>query len=144
MEEEVFIYIPRRKMVGIVCFIVLLLLAVNLYLLTMPGSKWLYIPLFVLFGIFVFLVLPLLKNQKVMLSGRKLILFTFGKQNSLDLTKDLEEIVVHEDEIISYRFEKDGKYFQLSPSSYYEKDELKGNLESTLKRYNLAVRVVSR
>jgi len=144
MEEGVFIYMPRRKMVGVACFIVLLLLAVNLYLLTMSLSIWLLISLFVLFGIFVFLFMPLLKNQKVMLSGRKLILFTFGKKNSLDITKDLEEIVVHEDEVISYRFEKDGKYFQLSPSSYYEGEELKENLESTLKRYNLIVSVVSK
>lgn len=78
-----------------------------------------------------------------MLSGRRMVIFTFGQQNVLDIVKDLQELVVHEDEIVSFRFEKEGNYFQISPSSYFEKNELRTNLERTLKRYNLKVNVVS-
>jgi hypothetical protein len=69
--------------------------------------------------------MPFLKNQKLIVSGEDIDLFTFGRTNKLVFCKHLKEIVVKQNEILSYRFEKDGKYYQVSPGAYYDSEELK-------------------
>ena len=51
-------------------------------------------------------------------------IFTFGRRNELVFCKHLKQIVIKDNEAISYRFEKKGKYFQISPRAYYDDEEL--------------------
>lgn len=144
MEEDIYIFKPNRMSTGMLCVALIVMLAVNIYLLTEYNSIWLYVPLVVLSFAFVIFIFPVIKNQRIILSGKKMYLFVFGQPNEIDIEKDLKEVVVRRGEVVSYRFEKDGTYFQISPASYHDHMELKGNLEAVLKLYNISVRVVSR
>jgi hypothetical protein len=93
------------------------------YLLS-NGTLILYATLLFLVGLFIFLFIPLLKNQKVVIAGDEICLSTFGRINRLIFCKHINEIVVKDQEKVSYRFEKDGNYYQISPKAYYDSQEL--------------------
>ena len=116
---------PKRIGIGFWCSLIFLGILVNMHYLLNDSSLFFYIPLFFLIGMFVFLFVPFLKNQKLLISDKELIVFTFGYSNKLNFCMHLKEIVVKENEIVSYRFENNGKYFQISPEAYYENEELK-------------------
>jgi len=125
MDNEVHFFQPDRRRVGFWCAFIFLGIILNVRYLLGSGSVILYASLILLVGMFVFLFMPFLKNQKLIVSGEDIDLFTFGRTNKLVFCKHLKEIVVKQNEILSYRFEKDGKYYQVSPGAYYDSEELK-------------------
>jgi hypothetical protein len=125
MGNEVHFFRPDSRRVGFWCAFIFLGIILNVRYLLGSGSVILYASLILLVGMFVFLFMPFLKNQKLIVSGKDIKLFTFGRINSLVFCKHLKEIVVKQDEIVSYRFENDGKYYQVSPGAYYDSEELK-------------------
>jgi hypothetical protein len=88
--------------------------------------------------------MPFLKNQKLIVSGKDINLFTFGRINRLVFCKHLRELVVKQDEIVSFRFEKDGKYYQVSPGTYYDSEELKLLFNDLNKKCKGIVSIVQR
>jgi hypothetical protein len=88
--------------------------------------------------------MPFLKNQKLIVSGKDINLFTFGRTNRLVFCKHLRELVIRQNEIISYRFEKDGKYYQVSPGAYYDNEELKLLFNDLNKKCKSIVSIVQR
>ena len=125
MGNEVHFFQPDRRRVGFWCAFIFLGIIFNVRYLLGSGSVILYASLILLVGMFVILFMPFLKNQKLIVSGKDINLFTFGRTNRLVFCKHLKEIVVKQNEILSYRFEKDGKYYQVSPGAYYDSEELK-------------------
>ena len=142
MNEPDSIYKPILMPIGIISLIVLVMIVVNIYYLTVYLSIWLFILCILMCGVFIYFFMPIVKNQKLILNGRQLTMYSFGKQYNLDLKKDLEELVIENDEVISYRFQKDGMYYQLSPKSYYNGNELKDKLEDFYKKSKFETRVI--
>ena len=120
MGNEVHFFQPDRRRVGFWCAFIFLGIILNVRYLLGSGSVILDASLILLVGMFVILFMPFLKNQKLIVSGEDIDLFTFGRTNKLLFCKHLKEIVVKQNEILSYRFEKDGKYYQVSPGAYYD------------------------
>jgi hypothetical protein len=117
MNKKAYIFYPMRRQLGCCSGMIFLTILINTYYLIANNSRILFILLIVLSGIFIFMFMPVLKNQKLIISGEEVIIFSFGKKNSLKFSKDLEEIVVKENEIVSYRFNKKGKHYQVSPEA---------------------------
>ena len=144
MSNEVHFFQPDRRRIGFWCAFIFLGIILNVRYLLDSGSVILYASLILLVGMFVFLFMPFLKNQKLIVSGRDIKLFTFGRINSLVFCKHLKEIVVKQDEIISYRFENGGKYYQISPGAYYDSEELKLIFNDLNKKCKSIVSIVQR
>ena len=144
MDNEVHFFQPDRRRVGFWCAFIFLGIILNVRYLLGSGSVILYASLILLVGMFVFLIMPFLKNQKLIVSGKDINLFTFGRTNRLVFCKHLKEIVVKQNEILSYRFEKDGKYYQVSPGAYYDSEELKLLFNDLNKKCKSRVSIVQR
>jgi len=124
MCDKVIIFKPARLQIGFWCACILLGIIINVRYLLSNGTLILYVTLLFLVGLFIFLFIPLLKNQKVVIAGDEICLSTFGRINRLIFCKHINEIVVKDQEKVSYRFEKDGNYYQISPKAYYDSQEL--------------------
>lgn len=135
---------PARRQIGFWCVCILLGIIVNVHYLLSNGNLALYVSLVLLVGIFVILFMPFLKNQKVVVSGDEICLFTFGRINRLKFCGHIKEIVVKEKEIVSYRFEKDGNNYQISPKAYYDSQELELLFNNLNKKCGNVVSVVQK
>ena len=144
MDNEVHFFQPDRRRVGFWCAFIFLGIILNVRYLLGSGSVILYASLILLVGMFVILFMPFLKNQNLIVTGKDINLFTFGRTNRLVFCKHLKEIVVKHDEIISYRFENDGKYYQVSPGAYYDSEELKSLFNDLNKKCKSTVSIVQR
>ena len=124
MENDIHFFQPIRRELGTWCGLFFIGILINVRFLLDNGSMILLLPLVFLIGIFILLFVPFLKNQKIMMDNKVIHIFTFGRRNELVFCKHLKQIVIKDNEAISYRFEKNGKYFQISPRAYYENEEL--------------------
>jgi len=124
MGSDILVFQPIRRQLGIWCGVIFLGILINVHYLLDSSSMIICLPLVFLIVIFIILFVPLLKNQKLIVINEDVLLFTFGRINRLVFCENLREIVVKENETISYRFEKNGKYFQISPRAYYDDVEL--------------------
>ena len=93
---------------------------------------------------FIFLFVPFLKNQRLLITNQEIIIFSFSKPNKLKFCINLKEIVVKENEIVSYRFENKGKYYQISPQAYYANKELKELFTGLNERCKKTIAIVER
>jgi hypothetical protein len=144
MGNEVHLFQPDRRQLGFWCAFVLLGIAVNVRYLLGSSSVILYASLIFLVGMFIFLFMPFLKNQKLIVSDEDIKLFTFGRMNKLLFCQHLREIVVKENEIVSYRFEKSGKHYQVSPGAYYDSEVLRLLFADLNKKCKTIVSIVQR
>ena len=144
MGNEVHFFQPDRRRVGFWCAFIFLGIILNVRYLLGSGSVILYASLILLVGMFVILFMPFLKNQKLIVSGEDIVQFTFGRTNRLVFCKHLKEIVVKQNETISYRFENVGKYYQISPGAYYDREELKLLFNDLNKKCKSIVSIVQR
>lgn len=124
MENDVHFFQPIRRQLGFWCGLFFIAILIIVRFLLDDGSMILLLPLLFLIGIFILLFVPFLKNQKIMMDNKVIHIFTFGRRNELVFCKHLRQIVVKENEAISYRFAKNGKYFQISPLAYYDDEEM--------------------
>jgi len=144
MGNEVHFFQPNRRQIGFWCAFIFLGILINVRYLLDSSSVILYVSLIILVGMFVFLFMPFLKNQKLIVSDEDINLFTFGRINRLIFCQHLTEIVVKENEIVSYRFEKSGKYYQVSPGAYYDSEELQLLFNDLNKKCKSIVSIVQR
>lgn len=142
MSSEIHLYKPVRSQVAFLCICTFLGISLNVYYLLDNRSVALYCSLFILASIFVFLFLPFIKNQKLIISDDEICLFSYGKANKLNICNHLNEIVVKDKEIVSYRLENDGDCYQISPKAYYESEELNATLNTLYVKCKNTVSVV--
>ncbi len=111
------------------------LLSLLLYFWDTRGS-WVYLALAVipLLGV-IAIGKPLIFLQHVVIGEDKSITirYWFGKGYTEKILTALYEIVVNDDKIRSYRFDIQGKLFQVSPCVYERGDELEAILKLFLK-----------
>ncbi len=103
-----------------------------------------YVSLVFLIVIFIILFVPFLKNQKIIVNNEDILLFTFGRINRLVFCENLREIVVKEEIVVSYRFEKNGRYYQISPRAYYDSEELESLFSHLNKKCKGIISVVEK
>ena len=116
----------------------------NVYILTESTGVFPYLSLAFLSVALIIFFFPLLKNQKIAITNEIIRISSFGKLSELSFFEDLSEVVVKDSEIASYRFEKFGKYYQISPYAYYEGKQLNAILANLYKRMERHVAVVER
>ncbi|MGM0453383.1 MAG: hypothetical protein ACQERN_09490, partial [Thermodesulfobacteriota bacterium] len=75
------------------------------------------------FGLFVFFAFPVLKNQIIEVTNKSIILYNFGYGIELK-PDDLYKVIKRKGRISSYRFQRGGYRFQISPSGYYNAEKL--------------------
>jgi len=68
-------------------------------------------------------------------NGKRItIRYWFGNGYTDNISRALYEVVVKNEDIRSYRFKIQNKYFQISPSTYVRGDELAQILKSFIKK----------
>ena len=71
------------------------------------------------------------------------IRYWVGKGYSGLISKTLYEVVVKNDEIVSYRFRIQNKLFQISPAGYIQGDELAAAFNSCITKKKLVISIAS-
>lgn len=141
VEANILFKPARRRVLTWIIFIAVAMFF-NIYFLLKSSGIILYFPLTFLFMMFLILLMSVFKNQKISISGDNIDIYSFGRKNRLKFSKNIEEIVVKDSEIVSYRFEKDGKYYQISPYAYYRDNELKILFKNLMKETKNSILVV--
>jgi len=142
MGKDIQIFFPARRRVAVWCGIVFGAVLLNMYYLRGSSGYLFYFPLILLTGLFFFMLMPLLRNQRLLITGKEIRLYSFGRRIGLSFSENLREIVVRQSEIVSYRFEKDARFYQISPRAYYESEILKKILAKLMKKQKTTAAVV--
>jgi energy-coupling factor transporter transmembrane protein EcfT len=124
MASDISFYAPVRRPIVIYSLVVGLFMAINVILVAKYGGVFLWMSLAILVCLFIFLFMPVMKNPRLIIKGNEIHLASFGKWYPIDFKKNLREIVVKGDDVVSYRFDCADKFIQISPYSYYESDEI--------------------
>jgi len=135
---------PARLTVGVWCLIVLALILADISFLRDKNGFIFYFSLALLSTAFLILSVPFLKNQKITVTNSGIQISSFGKVSDLTFYEDLNEVVVKNSEIVSYRFEKSGKHYQISPHAYHEADELERIFSNLYKSLTRRISIVQR
>jgi hypothetical protein len=138
------IFKPARRGLAAWCSIIFVAISINIYFLSKNNSFIIYFSLVLLTVLLLSLSMPLFRNQKFVIKGNNIRIFHFRKVNNLKFSRDLYEIVVKDSEIVSYRFSRKGKYYQISPYGYYKYEELKSIFTSLMKKTKNTISVVER
>jgi hypothetical protein len=105
-----------------------------------------WIPLFIIIRRLLRIFKALLRNPKLIISGDKINISTFGNWHTISFSKDLYEVIVEADEVITYKFETDDFFYNISPSFYYDSEEiskvLSVMLDNTEMNYNIVTRKI--
>jgi len=144
MSLEIAIFRPARLKVVILCFLIFAAILAAINYLSESNRIAFYFLLALLFMAFFYFLVPVLKNQKFLVGDDYLKIFSFGSSCDVRFSRDLYEIVVKDSEVVSYRFEKDGKRFQISPDAYHEADEVKRIFSALLKTAEQSISIVER
>ena len=117
-------FYPRRKEVGVLgcCAFVLSAFLVWLYLAAENGLF--LVCSIVMSGASVFLLVPFFRNQVIHIADRKLILHIFGKATELR-AENFVGLVCRKNGVISYRFSKGRRGYQVTPHAYYNAEKLR-------------------
>jgi len=124
MGNDIYLFQPIRRELGFWCGSLFIAILINVRFLLDNGSMIFLLPLVFLIGVFILLFVPFLKNQKIIMDNEVIRIYSFGRRNELVFCKHLRQIVMKDNEAISFRFEKHGKYYQISPRAYYDDEEL--------------------
>ena len=144
MKNEDHLFQPIRLQIGVWCGFIFLGILVNVRYLLSNSSVILYVSLVFMVGLFILLFIPILRNQKLIINNGDIRLFAFGRINRLVFCEHLKEIVVRDNEAVSYRFENNGRYFQISPRAYYNSEELASLFDNLNNRCRNIVSVVEK
>ena len=144
MPDDLHLFFPAMRSVIAVLIVLGGMLAVAAYFVVVYGGFLSWGALLLLGFIFALLAFPVLENPRLTLSGERLILFSFGRRQVLEFSKNLVEVVEREGKIVSYRFMCEGKHFQISPVTYYESEELQRQFMELMRTRKLVVSVSSR
>ncbi|MBT4289085.1 MAG: hypothetical protein HOD92_17300 [Deltaproteobacteria bacterium] len=121
---------------GIIILLILVgLLILFLYNWFSSNNIWyLIVSIFPLIGIVAF-GRPVLFCQHVKIDGKLIIIhYWTGKGHTANVSKSLYQIVLKDDEILSYRFQIDNRRFQITPRSYINGAELSTVFQMQMKQ----------
>jgi hypothetical protein len=117
------LHYPSRKTVGTLGFFDLALSLVLTYQFFATFKVVYAVCAVVAIGLSVFILVPVFRNQIVEIINDSIIVHAFGEKNYLTID-NLTEIRPNKDGTNSYRFTKQGKRFQVTPSGYSDKDKM--------------------
>lgn len=142
--DELHIFLPAMRSVIWVLIVLGGMLAVSSYFTIVYGGLFWWGAALLLGLAVAFLAFPVLRNPRLLVSGEKLYLYSFGRRQAIDFSSHLVEVVERDGTIVSYRFNCEGKYFQISPGSYNDSDELQRQFKELMKTRKLNVSVMFR
>jgi hypothetical protein len=123
-------FYPRRKGIGVLGFCVLALGTFLVWhFLAAEKGFLLVVCSIVMIGISVFLLVPFFRNQVVQIDEEKLILHAFGKTTELR-AENFIGLVCRRNGVISYRFSKGWRGYQVTPHAYYDAEKLREMISS--------------
>ena len=144
IKDEVRLFLPARRNIAVLSFIVGILITANIYAIVLYDSIIYKISLVFIVFLFIFFFVPVIRNQRVIVSGNMIGVSTFGTWHSLYFPRDLCAVVREHDVIVSYRFSCNGQYYQISPSSYYESEELRNVFISLSKNKIAKAKIITK
>jgi hypothetical protein len=144
LPNELHIFLPAMRPVIAVLIAIGSTLAVVSYFAIVPGGLLSWGAVLLLSLLFAFLAFPVLRNPKLTVSGENLCLFSFGRGHAINFPNHLIEVVKREGEIVNYRFQCEGKHFQISPGSYKDSEELQRQFVNLMKTRRINVSVIFR
>lgn len=118
-------FYPRRKGIGVLGFCVLSLSTFLVWhFLGAVKGLLLVMCSIVMTGISVFLLVPFFRNQVVQIDEGKLVLRAFGKTIELR-AENFIGLVCRRNGVISYRFSKGWRGYQVTPHAYHNAEKLR-------------------
>ncbi|RNC67348.1 MAG: hypothetical protein ED859_15110 [Desulfuromonadales bacterium] len=144
MQNELHVFLPARQVIIIYSIVLGLLMTLSMVLVIKYGGILLWILLLLTTFAFIFVFVPVLRNTKMLMFGNDIKLSIYGKWHDMNFSKDLFEIVVKGNEVQSYRFKCNGNFYQISPNSYYEADEVSKLLGKLLEKYKGSISIINR
>ena len=90
----------------------------------------------------VYFIGPAIRNQIIEITGKGILLYSFGRKIELD-SANLYEIMIKENGIKSYRFRKNRFEYQVTPRAYHDSIQLQEQFDQLFKVENLKVNVVN-
>ncbi len=119
-------FYPRRKGIGALGFCALVLSTFLVWhCLAAEKGLLLVVCSIVMIGVSVFLLVPFFRNQIIQIGDEKLILYFFGKTTELR-AENFTGLVCRKNGVISYRFSKGWRGYQVTPHAYYNGEKLRG------------------
>jgi len=117
------LFYPSRKIIGILGFFDLVLGGILTYQFLVTYQIVYAVCVVVAIGLSAFILVPVFRNQIVEVINDSIIVHTFGEKNYLTID-NLTGIRHNKDGSNSYRFTKQGKRFQVTPSGYSDKEKM--------------------
>ena len=143
-EDEVYLFLPVRRHIAILSLIVGIFIMVNVYAIILYDSIMFKISIVLLIFLFIFLFVPVIRNRRIIVTGNSLRKSIYGNWYSLSFSRDLYSIVQENGVVVSYRFRSDGPFYQISPSAYYETDQLKNTFTTLTKKHKLETTIIDK
>ena len=126
-------FYPNRGFISILSIITLSIFVYNLIAWLNTSSVLQLAISVILFIVFTFLLITFLRSQTVEINDNQIFLIIFFRK--IDVNKnDLYEIVVRNDKIMSYRFNSNNNFNQISPSGYSDSDQMNAMLNKLLSK----------
>ncbi len=126
-------FYPNRGFISILSIITLSIFVYN-FIAWLHTSSVLQLTISViLFIVFTFLLITILRSQTVEINDNQIFLIIFSRKIEVD-KNDLYEIVVRNDKIMSYRFNSNNNFNQISPSGYSDSDQMNAMLNKLLSK----------
>ena len=126
-------FYPNRGFISILSIITLSIFVYN-FIAWLNTSSVLQLAISViLFIVFTFLLITFLRSQTVEINDNQIFLIIFSRKIEVD-KNDLYEIVVRNDKIMSYRFNSNNNFNQISPSGYSDSDQMNAMLNKLLSK----------
>ena len=126
-------FYPNRGFISILSIITLFIFVYN-FIAWLNTSSVLQLAISViLFIVFTFLLITFLRSQTVEINDNQIFLIIFSRKIEVD-KNDLYEIVVRNDKIMSYRFNSNNNFNQISPSGYSDSDQMNAMLNKLLSK----------
>ncbi len=144
MQQALKIFKPERSTVLWLSIVVSIVVIIDIHFFYERGSAFFYLSLVFLIGIFLVLFIPYMRNQKVIIENDVIKITHFGKIDTLSFEENLIGIVEKNEEIVSYRFNKCGKWFQISPSAYSNSSEMENIFKELISKEKVNFSIVSK
>ena len=118
-------FYPHRKELGVLGCCALVLSAFLVWLcLAAENGLLLVVCSIVMIGASVFLLVPFFRNQVIQITEEKLILHVFGRTTELR-AENFVGLVCRKNGVISYRFSKGRRGYQVTPHAYHNAEKLR-------------------
>ena len=134
------IYKPDFNKIYFICIIIAFGILGVIKILADANVILYYMCLAVLTILLIIYINPIIVNQKISISKEQIKIYQYGIENTLHFCKHIDSIITYKNKQISYRFKKDGDYYQISPGAYKNHQELSICFENLLHRCNKQIR----